>query len=34
MINLFVYAYAAIITGAIVAGLYWTISLLLEERKK
>ena len=33
MINLFVYAYAAIMTGAIFSGLYWTISLLLEEHK-
>lgn len=33
MINLFVYAYAAIMTGVIIAGLYWTVSLLLEEHK-
>lgn len=34
MINLFIYAYAAIMTAAFVSGLYWTISLYLEGRKK
>ena len=33
MINLFVYCYAAIMTAAIVSGLYWSISLYLEGRK-
>ena len=33
MINIFVYAYAAIMTGAVVSGLYWTVSLYREGRK-
>lgn len=34
MINLFVYGYAAVMTGAILSGLYMTISIYREERKK
>lgn len=34
MLDLFVYSYAAIMSAAIVSGLYWTASLYLEERKK
>lgn len=34
MINLFTYFYAAIMTTAIVSGLYWAVSLKWEERKK
>jgi hypothetical protein len=34
MLDLFVYAYAAIMTVVIISGLYWAISLYLEGRKK
>lgn len=34
MIDLFIYAYAAISTAAIATGLYMTTIIYLEERKK